>query len=149
MDILDYEKEEIIIDTLKEKIEIEKASKTLFKNNKTITKEELKQKLKQYKKKYDYILVNNSPECFFELNKTILEEADKIIFVIEKNIKDIRISNNLLKIYETNWKIETKKIDIVLNNIRNTRKIDIIPYERKTTEKKEITLNNYKNLIKI
>ena len=52
MDILDYEKEEIIIDTLKEKIEIEKASKTLFKNNKTITKEELKQKLKQYKKKY-------------------------------------------------------------------------------------------------
>ena len=149
MDILDDEKEEIIIDTLKEKIEIEKASKTLFKNNKTITKEELKQKLKQYKKKYDYILVNNSPECFFELNKTILEEADKIIFVIEKNIKDIRISNNLLKIYETNWKIETKKIDIVLNNIRNTRKIDIIPYERKTTEKKEITLNNYKNLIKI
>lgn len=149
MDILDYEKEETIKEKLKDKIEIEEANKTLFKNNKVITKEEIKQKIKKYKKQYDYIIFNNSSECFFELNKTILEKADKILFVVEKNIKDIRISNNLLKIYEANWKIETKKIEVVLNNIRNSRKIDIIPYERKTQENKEITLNKYKNLIKI
>lgn len=149
MDILDYEKEDNLKTSLKDNIKIERASKILFHNNKTITKEELAKKINQYKKQYDYIIVNNSAECFFELNKRILNEADKILFVIEKNIKDIKISNNLLKIYENNWKIDTKKIDIVLNNIKNPKDIEIIPYERKEAKIQERKIKIYKKILKI
>ena len=146
MDVLDYEKEDNLKTSLKNNIKIERASKILFHNNKTITKEELAKKINQYKKQYDYIIVNNSAECFFELNKRILNEADKILFVIEKNIKDIKISNNLLKIYENNWKIDTKKIDIVLNNIKNPKDIEIIPYERKEAKIQERKIKIYKKI---
>lgn len=149
MDVLDYEKEDNLKTSLKNNIKIERASKILFHNNKTITKEELAKKINQYKKQYDYIIVNNSAECFFELNKRILNEADKILFVIEKNIKDIKISNNLLKIYENNWKIDTKKIDIVLNNIKNPKDIEIIPYERKEAKIQERKIKIYKKILKI
>ena len=149
MDILDYEKEDNLKTSLKDNIKIERASKILFHNNKTITEEELAKKINQYKKQYDYIIVNNSAECFFELNKRILNEADKILFVIEKNIKDIKISNNLLKIYENNWKVDTKKIDIVLNNIKNPKDIEIIPYERKEAKIQERKIKIYKKILKI
>lgn len=149
MDILDYEKEDNLKTALKDNIKIERASKILFHNNKTITKDELAKKINQYKKQYDYIIVNNSAECFFELNKSILNEADKILFVIEKNIKDIKISNNLLKIYENNWKVDTTKIDIVLNNIKNTKDIEIIPYERKEAKMQERKIKIYKKILKI
>ena len=149
MDILDYEKEDILKTALKDNIKIERASKILFHNNKTITKDELAKKINQYKKQYDYIIVNNSAECFFELNKSILNEADKILFVIEKNIKDIKISNNLLKIYENNWKVDTTKIDIVLNNIKNPKDIEIIPYERKEVKMQERKIKIYKKILKI
>lgn len=149
MDILDYEKEDILKTALKDNIKIERASKILFHNNKMITKDELAKKINQYKKQYDYIIVNNSAECFFELNKSILNEADKILFVIEKNIKDIKISNNLLKIYENNWKVDTTKIDIVLNNIKNPKDIEIIPYERKEAKMQERKIKIYKKILKI
>lgn len=149
MEILDYEKEEKIISELNDNIKIEKASKLLFHNNKKITKEEVKRIISQYQKNYDYIIVNNSAECFFELNKTILELANKILFIVEKNIKDIKISNNLLKIYENNWKIRTEKIDIVLNNIKDKRKIEIIPYERKNDNEQRTHLKLYKSLLKV
>lgn len=149
MDILDYEKEDNLKTSLKDNIKVERASKILFHNNKTITKDELAKKINQYKKQYDYIIVNNSAECFFELNKSILNEADKILFVIEKNIKDIKISNNLLKIYENNWKVDTTKIDIVLNNIKNPKDIEIIPYERKEAKMQERKIKIYKKILKI
>lgn len=149
MDILDYEKEDNLKTALKDNIKIERASKILFHNNKMITKDELAKKINQYKKQYDYIIVNNSAECFFELNKSILNEADKILFVIEKNIKDIKISNNLLKIYENNWKVDTTKIDIVLNNIKNPKDIEIIPYERKEAKMQERKIKIYKKILKI
>lgn len=149
MDILDYEKEDNLKTALKDNIKIERASKILFHNNKTITKDELAKKINQYKKQYDYIIVNNSAECFFELNKSILNEADKILFVIEKNIKDIKISNNLLKIYENNWKVDITKIDIVLNNIKNPKDIEIIPYERKEAKMQERKIKIYKKILKI
>lgn len=149
MDILDYEKEDNLKTSLKDNIKIERASKILFQNNKTITQDELAKKINQYKKQYDYIIVNNSAECFFELNKSILNEADKILFVIEKNIKDIKISNHLLKIYENNWKVDTTKIDIVLNNIKNPKDIEIIPYERKEAKMQERKIKIYKKILKI
>lgn len=149
MDILDYEKEDNLKTALKDNIKIERASKILFHNNKMITKDELAKKINQYKKQYDYIIVNNSAECFFELNKSILNESDKILFVIEKNIKDIKISNNLLKIYENNWKVDTTKIDIVLNNIKNPKDIEIIPYERKEAKMQERKIKIYKKILKI
>lgn len=149
MDILDYEKEDNLKTSLKDNIKIERASKILFHNNKMITKDELAKKINQYKKQYDYIIVNNSAECFFELNKSILNEADKILFVIEKNIKDIKISNHLLKIYENNWKVDTTKIDIVLNNIKNPKEIEIIPYERKEAKMQERKIKIYKKILKI
>ena len=50
-----------------------------------------------------------------------MEKAENIYFVIEKNIKDIKISNNLLNIYEKNWNLKLEKIKVILINI-NIRK---------------------------
>ena len=69
-----------------------------------------------------------------------MEKAENIYFIIEKNIKDIKISNNLLNIYEKNWNLKTEKIKVILinikirkNKIKNTD-IEILPYKNKERE---------------
>ena len=64
------------------------------------------EELKQY---YDLIIIDTSSECFFDYTKNILNESDTILFLLEANLSEIKKSNNLLKIYIKQWKIEKEK----------------------------------------
>ena len=72
-------------------------------------------KIKEYKEKYDYILIDTSSEIFLEENKKILEISDINLFLIEPNLLGIKKANTLLDIYTEKWNIEKNKIKIIFN----------------------------------
>lgn len=108
----------------------------LFKINEKIHAEEIKKIIEKLKEKYEYIIVNTSLECFFELNKMILEQTDTIYLVIEKSIKELMELKNITKIYWENWKIEKTKFNIILAQKKNMelKILNEIPYNTKKEE---------------
>lgn len=131
----------------------------LFKINEKITTYEIEQIIKKLNEKYKYIIINTSSESFFEIHEKLLEKTDTIFFIIEKSIKNMRKSINLLKIYTDNWNIKKQKFKIILTQIEKTKQTlnmkisEIIPY---TSEKYQIEnntkikykTNKYKEIIK-
>lgn len=153
IDILNIEIEKILEKSTQ--IQIKKAKEILFNHGKKNSIENIENQLRKLKKKFDYIIIVNSTECFFEVNQKILEIADLIFFIIEKNIKNMKISDNLLKIYDEHWKICMLKVKIILNQIilknNNIKKttMELIPYTEenqiiKYTKRKS---NFYKKLL--
>lgn len=137
MNVLNQDIEQTFKNNISSKVKIKKAKEFLFESGEIIGKEKIINKIEKLKKQYDYIIINNNAECYFELNHALMEKAENIYFVIEKNIKDIKISNNLLNIYEKNWNLKLEKIKVILininirkNKIKNTN-IEIIPYKNK------------------
>ena len=140
MNILNQDIEQTFKNNISSKVKIKKAKNFLFENGEIIGKNNIIKKIDKLKKDYDYIIINNNAECYFELNHALMEKAENIYFIIEKNIKDIKISNNLLNIYEKNWNLKLEKIKVILininirkNKIKNTN-IEILPYKNKTKE---------------
>lgn len=122
----------------------------LFKINEKITIYEIEQIIEKLKEKYQYIIINTSAECQFELHKKILEKTNIIFFTMEKSLKNIENSIKLLKIYLNNWNIEKEKFKIVLTKIEKIKKIlkirilEIIPYF--TNNKNIENLSKYQSL---
>ena len=136
MNILNQDIEQTFKNNISSKVKIKKAKNFLFENGEIIGKNNIIKKIDKLKKDYDYIIINNNAECYFELNHALMEKAENIYFIIEKNIKDI----NLLNIYEKNWNLKLEKIKVILininirkNKIKNTN-IEILPYKNKTKE---------------
>ena len=71
------------------------------------------------KKEYDLILIDTSSECFLDYTKFILEKSNKIIFLTEANLLEIKKANCLLDIYLRQWNIDIKKINIIFNKYNN------------------------------
>lgn len=101
----------------------------------------------------DYLLLNeNLPgENLNEfINKIEKLQPIKIILFVDKIKKEQnQFQTQIYKIYENNWKVDTTKIDIVLNNIKNPKDIEIIPYERKEAKMQERKIKIYKKILKI
>lgn len=124
---------------LEKNIEIAQINNIFFSSNNI---EKIEKYIKNIKKQYDYILINHSTESFFELNKEVLKKAEKIYFIIEKNIKEMLLSKNLLKIYTDIWNINEDKIEILINQIKKNKitkkyknkKIVKIPYKTQIEE---------------
>lgn len=91
------------------------ATQILFQSENKINIPKLKENLKKFKTKYDFILIDTSAECFFEYNKTLIENSTQSIFIAEANILEIQKAFNLLNIYCNNWNIPKQKINIVFN----------------------------------
>lgn len=143
MNILNQDIEQTFKNNISSRVKIKKAKNFLFENGEIIGKNNIIKKIDKLKKDYDYIIINNNAECYFELNHALMEKAENIYFIIEKNIKDIKISNNLLNIYEKNWNLKLEKIKVILininirkNKIKNTG-IEIIPYKNKEVSYKK------------
>lgn len=106
----------------------------LFKINEKISIEEIRRIIKKLKEKYKYIIVDTSKECFFELNKMILEDSNSIFFIIDKSIEEIEKSKNILEIYWKNWKIDKSKFNIIISKMKKEKMelkiIDKIPYQQ-------------------
>ncbi len=66
---------------------------------------------------YELIIIDTTSECFFDYTKEILEKSDKILFLAEANLIELKKSRNLLDIYINKWKIEKQKINIIFNKV--------------------------------
>jgi Flp pilus assembly CpaE family ATPase len=68
-------------------------------------------------------LVDTSSETTLKYIKTVLLNVDKIIFLIEPSLLEIKKAENLLEIYIEDWEIPVNKFKIILNKV-NINSID-------------------------
>ena len=99
------------------------ATKILFDEKYKIEKDKIRNFLKNLLAKYDLIIIDTTSECFFDYTKNILHESDKIVFLIEANLVELKKSKNLLDIYINKWKINKQKISVLFNKV-NSNSID-------------------------
>ena len=121
----------------------------LFEEENKISFLKIKDMLEQLKQKYNLIIIDTSSECFFDYNKSIINYSDKLIFLAEANISELKKSKKLLKIFIENWGVEKNKINIIFNKI-NKNSIDEKILKNIFSDFKilgKINFNNLYNLI--
>lgn len=94
------------------------AGKDLIYINQRINEKEFVDILEQEKKKYDAIIIDTATELNFNYAKEIMKKSDKIIFLSEPNIIQIKKTKNILNIYLKNWNIQKDKINIIFNKVK-------------------------------
>ena len=119
-----------------------------YKNNKNNIKKIINKLFFDFYNKYDFILINLNNKNNYK--KYFLENAEKIIFILELNIEEIKQLNKLIN-------------NLILNNLINKNKINILinKYNKNSIDYKliknifsnyniigKIKLNNYNKLIK-
>jgi len=95
----------------------------LFDSKYKISSEKVKFILKELQENYNYIIIDNTSECFFDYTKNIILNCDYSILILEPNILEIQKAKKLLNIYTEKWKIEKDKIKIIMNKY-NKNSID-------------------------
>ena len=88
---------------------------TFFSENSIIRNDEINKIFKILKEKYEFIVIDTSSNMHYKFVKTILSKGDKIIFLVEPNLSEIKKSNNLLEIFLEDFNIDVDKIKIVFN----------------------------------
>lgn len=91
------------------------SGKNIILENENINFQKLNIFFENIKKEYDLVLIDISSECFLDYTKFILEKSDKILFLTEPNLLEIKKANGLLSIYLRKWDINIKKINIIFN----------------------------------
>ncbi len=67
------------------------------------------------KREYDLIIIDTSSRTDFKYVKLVLANSEKIIFLVEPNISELKKANNLLEVYIKDFNIDIDKIKIVFN----------------------------------
>lgn len=127
----------------------------LFFNEKNeIENNKLKNILDELKNNYEYIILDLTSNINYKFIKTILISSNKIIFLLEPNLIEIKKSNNILEIFLNDFNLDVDKIKILFNKTNkymlaenileelfsNFKIIGNIKYSEKYNE-----LINYKN----
>lgn len=88
----------------------------IFSQNKIEEITILKQ-LEKLKEKYDYIIIDTESqnENYIQL---IFDKSDKIIFLTEPNLLQIKKAKNILNKYINEWQMEKEKIFILFNKVK-------------------------------
>lgn len=89
----------------------------VFNNNNKITIEKVNTIINDLKKDYEIILIDTSSEINLKFTKAALKNADKIIFLTEGNLLELKKSKNLLEVYINDWEISPYKFNILMNKI--------------------------------
>lgn len=87
----------------------------LFDNKYKLSSTKIKFILEELMEKYDYIIIDNSAECFLEYTKNIIKNSNINIFLIESNLTEIKKAKRLLEIYNREWKIPKDQIELLIN----------------------------------
>lgn len=99
----------------------------LFNESNKISFEKIKKLVDKLKDDYDLILIDTSSETTLKYVKTALVNSEKIIFLMEPNLIEVKKAQDLLEVYIEDWEIPTYKIEIVLNKVNiNSMDDDII-----------------------
>lgn len=96
---------------------------SFFNENNKISFEKVEKLLKELKLKYDLILIDTSSETTLKYVKTIFVNVDKIIFLMEPSMIEIKKAQRLLETYIKDWDIPIYKFKILLNKC-NTNSVD-------------------------
>ena len=98
-------------------ISINKQIHLISESNKIENEIEVVKKIKNEKENYDVILIDieNEMQNYFSV---LLEEIDKIIFLTEANVLQIKKSKMYLEEMIENYKMEKEKINFVCNKIK-------------------------------
>ena len=88
-----------------------------FNEENKISYEKIKRLLEDLKQRYDLILIDTSSETSLKYVRTILANVDKILFLIEPNLLEIKKAEKLLEIYIEDWEISSSKFNIILNKV--------------------------------
>lgn len=89
----------------------------LFNNENKIENEKVKKFFNKLKGMYDVILIDTSSETYLKYTKLILNNSDKIIFLVEPNILEIKKAKNLINIYVNEWNVTKEKLNVVVNKV--------------------------------
>lgn len=89
----------------------------LFESKHNIDEQRVINILNFLKKKYNFIIIDTSSECFFEYNKILIKNSEKVVCVSEGNLIEIKKTKNLLKMYIEKWNIDINKLLILFNKI--------------------------------
>ena len=109
----------------------------LFDSKYKISSSKVKNILEELKENYDYIIIDNSAECFFEYTKNIIINSDINIFLFESNLIEIKEAKRLLEIYNK-YSVKDKIIKNIFNEYKILGKINF-------NEKYNLLINkNYK-----
>ena len=95
----------------------------LFTENNKISFEKVENLISELKDIYDLILIDTSSETNLKFIKIVLSNVDKIIFLVEPNLLEIKKAENLLEIYIEDWEVYPKRIYILFNKV-NVNSID-------------------------
>lgn len=71
--------------------------------------------LKELKCNYEYIILDLNTNIEYKFIKTILIASDRIIFLLEPNLIEIKKANNLLEFFLKDFNVDIDKIKIVFN----------------------------------
>lgn len=85
--------------------------------------------LNRMKNLYDFIIIDTSSETEFKYVKLVVSTADKIIFLIEPNLSEIKKSKNLLEIFINDFDTDIDKIKIVFNKVNKYKISEIVLQE--------------------
>ena len=77
--------------------------------------EKVENLISELRESYDLILIDTSSETVLKFIKVVLANVDKVIFLVEPNLLEIRKAENLLEIYVEDWEVHPKKIEILFN----------------------------------
>lgn len=108
---------------INKKIDLISGIDIIFEKDKSKMNSKIQEILINLQKEYEMIIIDTSCECFFDINKAIMECSDNNIFVTDTNIIEIKKSKRLLDIYLEKWKIDKNKIYILFNKV-NTFSIE-------------------------
>ena len=87
----------------------------LFDKKYKISSNKIKNILNELIENYDFIIIDNTSECFFDYTRNILINSDINLFLIESNLSEIKKAERLLSIYNNEWEIEKDKIKLIIN----------------------------------
>ena len=99
---------------------------TFFSENSIIRNDEINKIFKILKEKYEFIVIDTSSNMHYKFVKTILSKGDKIIFLVEPNLSEIKKSNNLLEIFLEDFNIDVDKIKIVFNKVNKYQIAEVV-----------------------
>lgn len=106
--------EELII-KINKNVDLISGINLIFDSKYKISNLKINNMINELKKYYNYIIIDNSSECFFDYTKNIINNSEKILFILEANLIEIKKAKNLLKLYKENWKVNNNKIKIIIN----------------------------------
>ncbi len=87
----------------------------MFTEDNKISYEKVRDLIDELKNIYDLILIDTSSETTLKYIKVVIANCDKILFLIEPNLLEMKKAQRLLEVYIEDWEVPIDKISILLN----------------------------------